>query len=70
MTSGRSRRLKLGNREIEPKHGARWQFVWPNALTGKHCALLSGLAPNVRRRHCKAARYRVGIHANDWRDSS
>ncbi len=36
MTSGRSRRLKLGNREIELKHGARWQFVM-----AKHCALLS-----------------------------
>lgn len=35
LTSGRSRRLKLGDREIELKHAARWQFALGNRPAGQ-----------------------------------
>lgn len=45
LTSGRSRWLKLGNREIELKHGARWQLVIGKRPAGKALRALTWLGP-------------------------
>ena len=46
LTSGPSRRLKLGNREVELKHGNRWQCCWANALQVKPFVRSFGSGPN------------------------
>lgn len=45
LTSGPSRWLKLGNREIELKHGARWQLVMGKRPAGKALRALTWLGP-------------------------
>lgn len=45
LTSGRSRWLKLGNREIELKQGARWQVAIGKRPAGKVLRALSWLGP-------------------------
>jgi len=45
LTSGPSRWLKLGNREIEFKHGARWQLVLGKRPAGKVLRALTWLGP-------------------------
>ncbi len=45
LTSGPSRRLKLGNREIELKHGNRWQMLLGKRPAGKAIRALIWLAP-------------------------
>jgi hypothetical protein len=45
LTSGPSRWLKLGNRQIELKHGARWQLVMGKSPAGKALRALIWLGP-------------------------
>lgn len=45
LTSGRSRWLKLGNREIELRHGARWQMVMGKRPAGMALRALTWLGP-------------------------
>lgn len=45
LTSGPSRRLKLGNREVELKHGNRWQMLLGKRLAGKVIRALIWLGP-------------------------
>ena len=45
LTSGPSRWLKLGNREIEFKHSARWQLVLGKRPAGKALRALIWLGP-------------------------
>jgi hypothetical protein len=45
LTSGPSRWLKLGNREIEFKHGARWQLVLGKRPAGRVLRALTWLGP-------------------------
>ena len=45
LTSGRSRRFKLGNREIEFKHGARWQLAMGKRPAGRVLRALMWLGP-------------------------
>ena len=45
LTSGPSRWLKLGNREIEFKHSARWQLMLGKRPAGKALRALTWLGP-------------------------
>lgn len=45
LTSGSSRRLKLGNREVELKHGNRWQMLLGKRPAGKAIRALMWLGP-------------------------
>jgi len=45
LTSGPSRRLKLGSREIELKHGNRWQMLLGKRPAGKAIRALIWLGP-------------------------
>lgn len=45
LTSGRSRKLKLGNRTIELKHGNRWQLALGARPAGMAIRALSWLGP-------------------------
>ena len=45
LTSGPSRRLHLGNREIELKHGTRWQMFLGRRPAGKAIRALLWLGP-------------------------
>lgn len=45
LTSGPSRRLRLGNREIELKHGNRWQMLLGKRPAGKAVRALIWLGP-------------------------
>ena len=45
LTSGPSRLLKLGNREIELKHGNRWQMLLGKRPAGKAIRALIWLGP-------------------------
>ena len=45
LTSGPSRRLKLGNREIKLKHGNRWQMLLGKRPAGKAIRALIWLGP-------------------------
>ena len=45
LTSGPSRRLKLGNKEIELKHGNRWQMLLGKRPAGKAIRALIWLGP-------------------------
>jgi Family of unknown function (DUF6088) len=45
LTSGPSRRLKLGNREVELKHGNRWQMLLGKRPAGKAIRALIWLGP-------------------------
>lgn len=45
LTSGLSRRLKLGEREIELKHGNRWQMLLGKRPSGKAIRALIWLGP-------------------------
>ncbi len=45
LTSGPSRRLKLGNREVELKHGNRWQMLLGKRPAGKAVRALIWLGP-------------------------
>jgi hypothetical protein len=45
LTSGRSRKLQLGNRTVELKHGHRWQLVLGKRPAGMAIRALSWLGP-------------------------
>lgn len=45
LTSGRSRKLQLGSRTIELKHGNRWQLVLGKRPAGRVIRALSWLGP-------------------------
>lgn len=45
LTSGPSRRLKLGNRDVELKHGNRWQMLLGKRPAGKAIRALMWLGP-------------------------
>ena len=45
LTSGSSRRLKLGTREVELKHGNRWQMLLGKRPAGKAIRALMWLGP-------------------------
>jgi len=45
LTSGRSRKLQLGNRTVELKHGNRWQLVLGKRPAGMAIRALSWLGP-------------------------
>ena len=45
LTSGPSRRLRLGNREVELKHGNRWQMLLGKRPAGKAVRALIWLGP-------------------------
>jgi len=45
LTSGSSRRLKLGNRNVELKHGNRWQMLLGKRPAGKAIRALIWLGP-------------------------
>lgn len=45
LTSGHSRRLKLGEREIELKHGNRWQMLLGKRPSGKAIRAIIWLGP-------------------------
>lgn len=45
LTSGPSRRLKLGNREVELKHGNRWQMLLGKRPAGQAIRALIWLGP-------------------------
>lgn len=45
LTSGRSRKLQLGNRMVELKHGNRWQLVLGRRPAGMAIRALSWLGP-------------------------
>lgn len=45
LTSGRSRKLQLGNRTVELKHGNRWQLVLGTRPAGMAIRALSWLGP-------------------------
>lgn len=45
LTSGPSRRLKLGNREVELRHGNRWQMLLGKRPAGKAIRALIWLGP-------------------------
>jgi hypothetical protein len=45
LTSGRSRKLQLGNRAVELKHGNRWQLILGTRPAGMAIRALSWLGP-------------------------
>jgi len=45
LTSGSSRKLRLGNRDVELKHGSRWLFVLGKRPAGMAIRALSWLGP-------------------------
>lgn len=45
LTSGRSRKLQLGNRVVELRHGNRWQLVLGNRPAGRAIRALSWAGP-------------------------
>jgi hypothetical protein len=47
LTSGSSRILHLGNRQVELKHGNRWQLALGKRLAGKAIRALSWLGPEA-----------------------
>lgn len=49
ITSGPARKLRLGNREIELKHGHRWQLALGRRLAGRVIRALSWLGPENAR---------------------
>jgi hypothetical protein len=45
LTSGPTRKLRLGNRTVELKHGSRWQLALGKRAAGKAIRALSWLGP-------------------------
>lgn len=45
LTSGPSRKLRLGNREVELKHGNRWQLIMGKRPAGRAIRALAWLGP-------------------------
>lgn len=47
LTSGRSRKLQLGNRTVELKHGNRWQLVLGARPAGDPCSFLARAGASI-----------------------
>jgi len=64
LTSGPSRRLKLGSREIELKHGNRWQMLLGKRPAGKAIRALIWLGPEQAPRAMQALKKK--LPAQEW----
>jgi len=64
LTSGPSRRLKLGSREIELKHGNRWQMLLGKRPAGKAIRALIWLGPEQAPRAMHALKKK--LPAQEW----
>lgn len=54
LTSGRSRRLKLGAQEVELRHAPAWQLALPNQTAGQVIRALAWLGPKEGRERLPA----------------
>lgn len=64
LTSGPSRRLKLGNREVELKHGNRWQMLLGKRPAGQAIRALIWLGPEQAPRVLKLLRSK--LPSQEW----
>lgn len=64
LTSGRSRTLRLGNREIELKHGSRWLLSLGNQPAGRAIRALSWLGPEQAPAALKVLRTQLPV--KEW----
>ena len=64
LTSGPSRRLKLGGREIELKHGNRWQMLLGKRPSGKAIRALIWLGPEQAPMALEVIRSKLSSH--EW----
>ena len=64
LTSGPSRRLKLGEREIELKHGNRWQMLLGKRPSGKAIRALIWLGPEQAPMSLKVLRSK--LPSQEW----
>jgi len=64
LTTGPSRRLKLGSREIELKHGNRWQMLLGKRPAGKAIRALIWLGPEQAPRAMHALKKK--LPAQEW----
>lgn len=56
LTSGRSRRMRLGSREVEVKHAPKWQFVLGTSPAGRAVHALAWLGQEHARTAAKKLR--------------
>jgi len=59
LTSGRSRRLKVGKQSVELRHAPPWQLVLPHRLAGEAVRALAWLGPEQAASALKALRRRL-----------
>jgi len=64
LTSGPSRRLQLGRREIELKHGTRWQMFMGKRPAGKAIRALLWLGPEQASLALKTLRIKLKVQ--EW----
>lgn len=64
LTSGSSRRLKLGNREVELKHGNRCQMLLGKRPAGRAIRALIWLGPEQAPKALQVLRHKLPSH--DW----
>jgi hypothetical protein len=64
LTSGPSRRLKFGNREVELKHGNRWQMLLGKRPAGQAIRALIWLGPE--RAHLVLEELRSKLPSQEW----
>lgn len=64
LTSGRSRRVRLGSREVEVRHAPRWQFVLGTSPAGRAVQALAWLG----QQHARAAatKLRRQLPREEW----
>lgn len=64
LTSGRSRRVRLGSREVEVRHAPRWQFVLGTSPAGRAVHALAWLGqPHAR---AAATKLRLQLPREEW----
>jgi hypothetical protein len=59
LTSGRSRRLKIGKQEVELRHAPAWQLALPHRPAGEVIRALAWLGPEKGRERLPALRQRL-----------
>lgn len=64
LTSGTSRKLRLGNRNIEIKHGKHWQFALGKRPAGMAVRALSWLGPEAASATLKILRSKLS--STEW----
>lgn len=64
LTSGSSRRLKLGNREVELRHGNRWQMLLGKRPAGKAIRALIWLGQEQAPRALEVLRHK--LPSQEW----